>query len=311
MATSRSALAIALVALGAILLSILRRGHANGAVRYDGKSGVEWLSASRARNPATRAQAAYALTQVTFSTPAERRAALTAEGRLLDDVEDDVRSEAANALIDFSERDEDGAAVVMVVTGLLRTSTRRDTRVATVHVLGAIGRMAKSAEPEIADLLLSPSPDVRAAAVAALADIGADDSGTVTTLARMVGDYDSAVREAALSALMQLGANTSTVLPVAVPALADTAPAVREQAAYTLGALEPVPSAAIAPLAHALRDPVPGARLAAADALGRALPAKAARDALERAAHDADSAVRAPARAVLSGSAAQAPHSNR
>jgi len=140
--------------------------------------------------------------------------------------------------------------------------------------------------------------------VTALADVGADDSGTVSALARMVGDHDSAVREAALSALMQLVANASTVLSVAVPALADTAASVREQAAYTLGALRPVPPAAVAPLARTLWDPVPGVRLAAADALDHALPARAARGALERAAQDRDSTVAVPARAALAGSAA-------
>jgi len=283
---------------------ILWRGQVNNTTRYEGKSAAEWLSASRDRDPATRAQAAYALTQVTFSPPAERRVALIVEARLLGDAEEDVRREAANGLIDFAQRDEEGARVVVIVTAVLRTSTRSDTRLAAVRVLGAIGRGAKSAEPAIADLLLSPSADVRGAAVTALADVGADDSGTVTALARMLGDHDSAVREAALSALMQLGANASTVLPVAVPALADTAPAVREQAAYTLGALQPVPQAAIAPLARMLRDPVHGTRLAAAEALGRALAARAARDALERAAQDPDSTVATPARAALVASAA-------
>jgi HEAT repeat protein len=301
---SLALLVTALLAAGAMLVWTLWRGQVNNTTRYDGKSAADWIWASRDRDPAIRAQAAYALTQVTFSQPAERRGALIVEGRLLSDAEDDVRSEAVNGLIDFAQRGGDGARVLVIVTGVLRTSTRPDTRVAAVRVLGAMAHAAKSAEPEIANLLLSPSADVRGAAVTALADVGADDSGTVSTLARMVGDHDSAVREAALSALTQLGAKASTVLTVAIPALVDTAPAVREQAVFTLGALQPVPPAAIAPLARALWDPVSGARLAAADALGRALPARAARAALERAAHDPDSTVEGPARAALVASGA-------
>jgi HEAT repeat protein len=294
----------ALIAAGAALVWTLWRGQVDNTTRYEGKTAADWIAASRDRDPAIRAQAAYALTQVTFSTPAECRVALIVEGRFLSDAEDDVRREAVDGLIDFAQRGEDGARVVVMVTGVLRTSTRPDTRVAAVRVLGALGHAAKSAEPEIADLLLSPSADIRGAAVTALADVGADDSGTVSALARVVGDHDSAVREAALSALMQLGAKASTVLPVAIPAVTDTAPAVREQAAYTIGALQPVPQAAIAPLARMLWDPIRGARLAAAEALERALPARAARDALERAARDADSTVRAPAHAALVASAA-------
>jgi hypothetical protein len=68
-----------------------------------------------------------------------------------------------------------------------------------------------------------------------------------------------------------------------------------------------VPPAAIGPLARTLWDPVRGARLAAADALRHALPARAARDALDRAAQDPDSTVAAPARAALVSSSTMSP----
>ncbi len=310
-AASRAATATALVAAGSAVAWILWRSRVDNTVGYEGKSAADWVSASAARDPATRAKAAYALTQVTFPTLAERRAALTAEAHLLSDAEDDVRSEATNALIDVAQKDVDAASVVSITAEYLRGGTPPDTRVAALRVLRAIGRPARVAEPTIADLLYASSSSIRAAAIVTLANVGASDSGTISAVASMVSDHDSPVREAALSGLMQLEAAASVVLPVVIPALADSAPSVREQAAYTLGALRPVPDAAIPPLGRVLRDPVWGVRLAAADALGHALPAEAARDALERAARDPDSAVGASARSVLVRSGAIPPGSSQ
>jgi NLR family CARD domain-containing protein 3 len=298
-AASRAATVTVVIATGSMFTWILWRTHGDNTVGYEGKSAAAWLSASGASDSGSRAQAAYALTQVTFRTPAERREALAAEVRLLSDAEEDVRTEATNGLIHFAQQDGDAVGVVSIMAQCLRGDTPLDTRVAALRVLGAIGRPARVAEPTIADLLYASSPAIRRAAIGTLADVGATDSGTVSAIARLGDDQDSRVREAALSALTQLGADASVVLPVVIPALTDTAPSVREQAAYTLGALRPVPDASIVPLAHALWDRGSGVRLAAADALGHALPAPAARDALERAARDPDSAVRAPARAML------------
>ncbi len=303
-AASRAATATAVIAAASAVGWILWHRQVDNTVGYDGKNAAAWVSASVARDPATRAKAAYALTQVTFSTPAERRAALTAEAHLLGDAEEDVRSEATNGLIDFAQKDGDAASVVSITAECLRGGTPPETRVAALRVLGAIGPAGRVAEPTIADLLYASSSSVRAATIVTLADVGANDSGMISAVAHMVSDHDSPVREAALGALMQLGADAAIVVPVAIPALVDTSPSVREQAVYTLGALHPVPDAAIAPLAHILRDPVQGARLGAADALGHALPAKAARDALEKAARDPDSTVSRPARAMLVGSVA-------
>jgi HEAT repeat protein len=278
---------------------ILSRGQVNNALRYRGRSAGDWLSASRASDPTTRAEAAYALTQVRLATPDERRAALAAEGQLLGDPEEDVRSEATDGLIDLARQDDDGATATSVAAAVLRSSLGLDTRVAALHVLAGVGQSARTAEPAIADLVRDPSPSVRAAAITALGRIGASDPAILAIVARAVGDSDTIVREAALAALTELGADASIVVAAAIPALADSMATVRELAAYALGALRPVPQAAIASLADRLGDSERDVRLAAAGALGHALPTQSARSALERASRDPDTAVSAPARSVL------------
>jgi HEAT repeat protein len=283
---------------------VLWRGRVNNVALYQGRGAGDWLLASDDRDPMTRARAASALTEVQIATPDQRRAALIVEAHLLDDPDEDVRTEATNGMIALAGRGEDINRILSLVTARLRGDAHPQSRVAALHVLGAVGPEATPAVPTIVGLLTSSSPAVRGAAVAALVGIGAGDSATRVALASSTRDHESMVRETALEALMRLGADASTVLAFALPALEDTAPSVREQAAYTLGALRPIPATAINSLARLLWDPTRGARLAAADALGHSLPAPEARDALERAARDRDPTVRDLARAVLDASAA-------
>lgn len=258
----------AAITLGLLLIGrSLWRAFSSAQPVYEGRSAGDWLAITRSADPDRRQEAAYALTQISSPDPRQYDAMLMAEARLLGDVDPDVRTEAAEALIVLATAHRDTARLAAVLLAVLRHTRDTGGCVAAARALGRLGAAATPALPALRAMLAAPAPSVRRAAIDVLASLGMGDTSDLIGFARLAFDSDASVRQAALAALAQLHASPTIAGPVAFRALADPDPAVREQAAYTLGTLRPILLGIADSLRPHLLDRARGVRVAVAWAL--------------------------------------------
>ena len=258
---ARAALALLLCTLGAFVLIAI---HLSSPP--DQESLIRALSD---RDPARRAHAAFALSGERQPSPA----AIIALANVLDDSEEDARSEAVAALISIGRHDTaDDAAVTRAMSAILsRQSVGPSLRVEAIQVLGQLGRMDRSVEGPLLLALAAEEDAVRAAAAAALGQSGTADIPIIRALERAMADTMPGVRAAALESLARLRPGDETPR-VAARWISDTSATVRLAAVYALEGAAGNDSAVGRAIDLARRDSVPEIRRVAALVASRLAP---------------------------------------
>jgi HEAT repeat protein len=142
-------------------------------------------------------------------------------------------------------------------------------RLHAAMVLGAVGPRARSAVPELADLLVDRHAEIRKTAAVALGEIGPAAAPAVSALTRCVTDCDESVRRRAVTALGEVASDARTSAAALVLALRDDSALVRRCAAAALGALGAAAPAAVPHLIEVLEETDVKNRVIAATALAR------------------------------------------
>jgi HEAT repeat protein len=197
---TRATLALLLCILGAFVLVAIRLG-----IPPNEQSLIRALSD---RDPAIRARAAFELSQEHQSSPA----AIIALANVLEDSDEDPRSEAVAALISIGRHDTaEGGAVTRAMSAIIsRQSVGRSLRMQAIQVLGQLGRSGRSVEEPLLLVLAGEDDEERAAAAAALGQAGAGGAETIRALERAVADPMPEVRAAALESLARMRPGDTT-----------------------------------------------------------------------------------------------------
>ena len=142
-------------------------------------------------------------------------------------------------------------------------------RIAAVKVLGAMGKEAVGALPELQNVFRgSKSPFVRGAAATALGAIGKEAAGAVVPeLRQALKDSNANVRAGSAQALWAMGKEAVGAMPELQYALRDSEWLVRAAAAMALGSMGKEAVGTVPELQNALQDLHEGVRAAAARAL--------------------------------------------
>ena len=225
---------------------------------------AEQIAALKSKDAAARKDAAGALT-------AERRvpaAAAPPLGEALLDDDLDVRQEAARALIGI------GRPAVAVLVGVLKEKDRNARKLA-VQALGELGSRARSALPQLMNLVKNDGDKaVRIGAAFALGRMGTAGNAAVSVLTTALKDADADLRGTAAVALGEIGPGAKGAVPALTEALKDENQYVRSSAAYGLGGIGRDAVASAAALSESLKDKEPTVRRFAASALGRIGPVR-------------------------------------
>ncbi|MEG4120738.1 HEAT repeat domain-containing protein [Microcoleus sp. N9_B4] len=163
----------------------------------------------------------------------EKEAVLTAMLRRLEDGNEDVRREAAQALGGLRNASE------TVISALLLRLEDGDNRVRR-SAARALGRFGNASEAIIGNLLPrleDGNNSVRSSAAQALGDLGNASEAVISALVLRLEDGDNSVRREAAEALGNLGNASKTVTNALVLRLEDGDNWVRSEAAEALGRL--------------------------------------------------------------------------
>jgi HEAT repeat protein len=184
--------------------------------------------------------------------------------RLLKDVDETVRCEAAEALGAVGEA---GAAVNALVELLQDASP--PVKASAARALGALKTAAAPAIPALVPLLQDREESVRTATAEAIGQLGHLNGQATGTLIQGLDSPDNVVRAQTAEALGTIGTPAQHAAPALVAALTDRNDVVRARAVQALGKIgEAAADVAVPSLVRALRDQDNWVSALAADALG-------------------------------------------
>ena len=243
------------------------------------------------QDPYVGAAAAYALA----SLPPAPEITLPILQKALEGADDATMLRALDALASL------GAPAVPRLIDALKHERMREQ---VAFILGRIGPDAAAAAEALGKLAGDPNPHVAEAAAMALANIGPGAQAATPSLADVVRNAQSPNRHAAAYALGKIGPNAAAAEPALLEAMASPDQSLSVLGAWALIQVRPkspeVAAKAVPVLTAGLSSPLPKTRQGAAESLGTLGPlAKDAAPALEKAAEDADEAVRQAATKAL------------
>jgi HEAT repeat protein len=284
-----------ITAVVVVVAGLFDGGNLSGAAdhpkvpsRYHGRSAEEWIEDLTKPDPEARGKAAAALGNL----GPHAVAAVPALVKALQDDDATVYSKAIFALARAGK-----PAVPALIEAL--KSENSQVREGAAEVLGEIGKDAKTAVPQLKDLLKDNAPHVRVQAAMALYRAEYRPAAMIALLAGAAKQNDTG-RLGAIRSLGKIGPAAKRAVPVLAEALKNKSISVRDFAARALEHIGPGAEKAVPALTVALKDPEALVRMTSVWALDAIGPgAKAAVPALKELTRDKDLAFRMRATQAL------------
>jgi HEAT repeat protein len=257
-----SRLPVFLMTCGCLFLSVPRT-HAeppSAGAKYEpicrGKTAAEWVKALCDKDPDVRNDAAFRLHRADMDDPEDREvmiALVPVLGKLLQDEDDNVRSNAVGALGRAGWVSK--AAVPLLIEAIKDKEVR--VRVEAMTALGSVGPGAKDAVPVLMAALRDPgrasADDVRKAAMSALARIGPAARAAIPMMIEIAKEKGGEERWSMLLDVCAFGPDAKDVVPLLLEMLKDKDRRARSEALYLLTNLGPAAEPAIPAFIEALR----------------------------------------------------------